>query len=212
MKLKDSTRLIFIGDSITDCGRGRPVGDGNLGNGFVSMVDALLVAAYPQLKIRTINQGTGGHTVRDLAGRWDADVLALKPDWLVVMIGINDVWRQFDNAIRPEYGVPLPEYEKTLDQLIAKTLPITKNIVLMTPFFIESSTHDAMRSRMDEYGAAVKKLAHKHALLCVDTQAAFNHVLESRYSAALAGDRVHPNAAGHMLLARAFLKSIDFAW
>ena len=212
MKLKDSTRLVFIGDSITDCGRGRPIGDGSLGNGYVSMVDALLVAAYPQLKIRTFNQGTSGHTVRDLAARWDTDVLALKPDWLVIMIGINDVWRQFDNAIRPECGVPLPEYEKTLDELISKTLPLTKNIVLMTPFFIESSTQDAMRSRMDEYGAAVKKLAHKHALTGVDTQAAFNHVLQSRYSAALAWDRVHPGAAGHMLLARAFLKSIGFAW
>ncbi len=212
MKLKDSTRLIFIGDSITDCGRGRPIGDGNLGSGYVSMVEALLTAAYPQLKIRTFNQGTSGHTVRDLAARWDTDVIALKPDWLVIMIGINDVWRQFDNAIRPEYGVPLPEYESTLDELISKTLPLTKNIVLMTPFFIEPSTQDAMRSRMDEYGAAVKKLAHKHGLSCVDTQAAFNHVLQFRYSGALAWDRVHPNAAGHMLLARAFLKSIGFAW
>lgn len=212
MKLKDSTRLIFIGDSITDCGRGRPIGDGSLGTGYVSMIDALMTAVYPQFKIRIFNQGISGNTVRDLAGRWDSDVLALKPDWLVIMIGINDVWRQFDNATRPEYGVPLAEYESTLDELISKTLPMTRNIVLMTPFFIESSTHDAMRKRMDEYGAAVKKLAHKHTLISVDTQAAFNHVLESRYSAGLAWDRVHPSAAGHMLLARAFLKSIGFVW
>lgn len=212
MKLKDSTRLLFVGDSITDSGRGRPIGDGSLGNGFVSLIDALLVSRYPQLKIRIFNQGIGGNTVRHLAQRWQEDVLALKPDWLVLMIGINDVWRQFDSAVRPEAGVPLAEYEKTLDQLIRKTFATTKNIVLMTPFFIESNTSDLMRSCMDEYGAAVKRLAKKHSLACVDTQAAFNAVLKSRYSAALAGDRVHPNMAGHMVLAKAFLDSIDFAW
>jgi lysophospholipase L1-like esterase len=72
-----------------------------LGTGYVSLVDSLLRAAYPQGRIRMVNMGTSGNTVRDLAERWQTDVLDLEPDWLSIMIGINDVWRQFDSPLRP---------------------------------------------------------------------------------------------------------------
>jgi len=104
MRLTKNQKLLFIGDSITDCGRTQPVGEGlfeALGRGYVAQVDALLGATYPQLGIRVVNMGTSGHTVRDLAARWERDVLAQRPDWLAVMIGINDVWRQFDSPARP---------------------------------------------------------------------------------------------------------------
>ena len=67
---------------------------------------------------------------------------------------------------------------------------------------------DAMRARMDEYGAMVKKVAAKHATLFVDTQAAFGNVLKEHHSAAFAWDRVHPNMTGHLILAKAFLGAI----
>jgi lysophospholipase L1-like esterase len=91
----------MISDSITDCGHGLPVGESvkdNLGNGYVNMINALLTAKYPAQGIRVLNTGISGNTVLDLQGRWEQDVLALKPDWLSVMIGINDVWRQFDRT------------------------------------------------------------------------------------------------------------------
>ena len=82
----------------------------------------------------------------------------------------------------------------------------------MTPFFMEPLESDAMRVQMDRYGAMVKKIATKHKTLFVDTQAAFNEVLKHYYSATIGWDRVHPNHVGHMVLARAFLKSIEFEW
>ena len=140
MKLTQNTKLVMIGDSITDAGRAHPVGEGPgaaLGNGYVSLVDSLLGAARPELGVRVVNVGTSGHTVRDLAARWQRDVLALKPDWLSVMIGTNDVWRQFDNPNRPEMHVLLDEFERTLDALVARTLPTLSGLVLMTPFYVE---------------------------------------------------------------------------
>ena len=156
--------------------------------------------------------GTSGNTVRDLQARWQTDVLDLKPDWLSVMIGINDVWRQFDSPRQPEIHVLPDEYERTLDGLLAQTRPVVKNIVLMTPFYIEPNRADAMRARMDEYGAIVRRSVREARTLFVDTQAAFDEVLTAYYPATLAWDRVHPSQTGHMVLARAFLKAVEFAW
>lgn len=215
MKLTKQTKLLMIGDSITDCGRKQPVGEGlfdALGRGYVAQVDALLGAAYPHLSIRVVNMGTSGHTVRDLKGRWETDVLAQQPDWVSVMIGINDVWRQYDMPQVTESHVYLDEYEATLTELVARTRPLVKGMVLMTPFYIEPNRQDAMRATMDRYGQVVRKLAETHACLFVDTQAAFDRVLEHYYPGTLAWDRVHPSQTGHMVIARAFLSAIDFVW
>jgi len=151
--------------------------------------------------------------VRDLVARWDADVLALKPDWLSVMIGINDVWRHFDAAAaRQAEAVPPEEFSRTYDGLLLRTRAQLKGLVLMTPYFIEPSATDVMRQRMNEYGAIVKHLAAEHDAICVDTQAAFDRALVHHKSSVFSPDRVHPNRIGHMILARAFLNAVGFAW
>jgi len=205
----------MIGDSITDCERARPRGEGlfgAIGKGYVALVEAQLNVRYPERRIRVVNMGTSGNTVRDLAARWETDVVELKPDWLSIMIGINDVWRQYDVPTIVESHVPLEEYEATLDDLMARTKPLVQGIVLMTPFYIEPNKDDAMRAAMDRYGAVAKKLAEKHGARFVDTQAAFDKLLEHMYPATLAWDRVHPNMTGHAALAKAFLDAIEYEW
>ena len=205
----------MIGDSITDCGRTQPVAEGlfdPLGRGYVTIVSALLGAVYPDYRLRVVNVGTSGHNVKNLEERWQRDVVDLKPDWVSVMIGINDVWRQFDLPLMKEAHVSIGEYEKTLDKLVVKTLPLVKGMVLLTPYYIESNRKDAMRSKMDEYGAVVKKIASKRKTLFVDTQAVFDSFLENFHSAAISWDRVHPNQTGHAVIAKAFLDAIGFEW
>ena len=214
MKIAPHSKLVFIGDSITDCERARPVGEGlfgALGKGYVSLVEGLLAAIDPSSAIRVVNMGTSGNTVLDLKARWQTDVVALKPDWLVIMIGVNDVWRQFDMPRQTEIHVSPEVYAKTLDGLVAATKSKVKGLVLMSPFYIEPNPADAMRARMDEYGAIVKKTARKHGALFVDTQAAFNGALRHMHANNLAWDRVHPNNIGHAILARAFLNAVGVA-
>lgn len=212
MKIAPNSTLLMIGDSITDCGRARPIGESvtwDLGNGYVSLVNALLWATAPRQNIRIRNLGVSGSTVRDLAGRWQADVLDLKPDWLSIMIGINDVWRQFDAPLQKEWHVLLDEYAATLEELICRTRPHLKGLVLMTPYFIEANRADPMRAAMDRYGQAVAELAARHHAVLVDTQAAFDDLLAVVHPVALAPDRIHPTLTGHMVIARAFLAALE---
>lgn len=216
MKIAPGSKLVMIGDSITDTERARPVGEGlfgAIGKGYVSCVDALLGAVYPQHRIRVVNMGIGGNTTRDLKARWQTDVLDLKPDWLSIMIGANDVWRQFDMPWQKEVHVLPDDYEANLEELVARTLPtLPGGLALMTPFYMEPNQQDAMRARMDEYGSIVKRLAQKHNTLLVDTQAAFDAALQTFYPATLGWDRIHPNHIGHTIIARVFLQAVGFVW
>jgi lysophospholipase L1-like esterase len=214
MKIQPDSKLLMIGDSITDCGRARPLADtpDALGTGYVSLVNACLTAVMPQSRIQIINMGISGNTVRDLAARWQRDVLAHRPDWLSIMIGINDVWRQFDAWSPTEATIDLEEYRQTLEKLIQTTRPYLKGLVLMTPYFIEPDRSDPMRAMMDAYGAVVGELAGRYTAVFVDTQAAFDTVLTSLEPQTLAADRVHPNLPGHMILARAFLQAVEYSW
>lgn len=217
MKILDGQRLVFIGDSVTDMGRSRN-GDAPseglfepLGKGYPHVVSGLLNACYPERLIRITNVGNSGNTVRNLKERWQRDVIDLKPDWLSIMIGINDVWRQFDVPQLPDPPVFPNEYRETLRDLVVRTKPLLAGgLVLMTPYFIEPNRSDLMRARMDEYGAICKEIAEETGVIFVDTQAEFDKVLKYRYSAYITWDRVHPNIYGATVLARAFLKAVDF--
>jgi lysophospholipase L1-like esterase len=211
MRIQPGSKLLFIGDSITDCERAKPVGEGLFGaegKGYVALVKAQLTAARPADRIRVVNMGTSGNTVLDLQKRWQTDVFNLKPDWLSIMIGINDVWRQHDLPLHTDIHVREDQYAAILEELVSRTKGTVKGLVLMTPYFIEPNKQDAMRVMMDGYGAVVKKTAEKHGAIFVDTQAAIDQALQHMHPGNLAWDRVHPTLAGHMILARAFLGAV----
>lgn len=202
----------MIGDSITDCGRARPVGQGltetSMGNGYVSLVAAFFAAVSPAHGVRVINMGISGNTVRDLKARWQTDVEALHPDWLSILIGINDVWRQFDSPNEPARHVQPEEFERTLEDLVRTTAPSVRGLVLMTPYMIEPDRNDPMRTMMDSYGKIVRRIALDHGALLVDIQAEFDKAMAFIKPDQLSSDRIHPNLSGHMIIAHAFLTAV----
>ena len=212
MKFNDQDTLLFIGDSITDCGRTRQLGEGNnLGEGYVNLANSLLATCHPEARIRVLNTGISGNRVTDLKTRWQADVLAHLPDWLSVMIGINDVWRQFDNVSDPDI-VDIVRFEQVYRKLLATTRPTLKGLVLMTPFYLETNSDDPMRQQMDAYSAVVQGLATEFDAIFVDVQAAFDTYLTERPTQTLCSDRVHPNQTGHLVIARAFFDAVGGNW
>ena len=211
MLFEQNDTVLFIGDSISDYERTKPVGEG-LGNAwghsYVACAGALLNCMYPELVLRIVNMGISGNQIRDLDARWQTDVLDRKPDWVSVLIGINDVWRQFDCPQMPETHVSPEEYEKTYEELIKKTLLRVKGMILMTPYYMEPYKEDPMRKRMDEYGAIVKKLAEKYNLPFVDLQEGWDKLFRHMHSTNIAWDRVHPNQTGCMYIAKQFLQAV----
>jgi lysophospholipase L1-like esterase len=127
------------------------------------------------------------------------------------MIGINDVWRQFDSPSEPEQ-VDIERFERVYRQLISRTKPQLTGLILMSPYMIEPNLENPMRARMDLYGNVVRQIAQEFDAIFVDVQAAFNAYLLYRPSQSLSDDQIHTNTTGHMIIAKAFLSAVDFIW
>lgn len=192
-------KIVFIGDSITDCDRRGEAAP--YGTGYVNLVRSLLQARYPQTQLTIVNKGIGGNTVRDLKERWQKDVIDEQPDWLSIKIGINDAYRE----------ISLTEYKSTLSELLAWTKQSTPaHLILMQPYLIEANRTDFERQRMDSYGTVIKELAAEQNAVLVETQKAFDEALETTQATDWASDRVHCDLPGHAVIALAFLRAIQF--
>lgn len=213
MIFENLDRIVFAGDSVTDMGSTNPVGEGlfeGLGKSYVRVIENMLVSWYPELNIRVTNSGISGNTSRDLLNRFERDVLALKPNWVSICIGINDVWRQFDCPAIPECAVQPAEYRENLEKMLAALQGTVKGIFLLTPYYMEPNREDPMRKKMDEYCAICRELAEKYGCVLVDFQALYERFLQHRHSTCIAWDRVHPNQMGATLMAKEFLSHCGF--
>ena len=213
MIFENMDRIVFAGDSVTDMGSKNPVGEGlsdNVGRSYVRVIENLLAVCYPEIKVRVTNSGISGNTSRALLERFDRDVTDLKPNWVSICIGINDVWRQFDSPAIPDEQISPEEYGKNLETMILKVKDSVKGIFLLSPYYMEPNREDMMRKRMDEYVAVCKKLAEKYDCIFVDFQRMYEEYCSIRHSSYVAWDRVHPNQVGATLMAREFLKHCEF--
>ncbi len=213
MIFENGDRIVFAGDSVTDMDSARPVGEGlfeNLGRGYVRIVENLLTAVYPEISLRISNSGISGNTSRDLLVRFDRDVVDLKPDWVSICIGINDVWRQFDAPAFYDWQVLPDEYKRNLEEMILRIKDDVKGVFILSPYYMEPNREDMMRAKMDEYVAICRHLAEKYGCVFVDFQKMFEDYFKIRHSSCIAWDRVHPNQVGSTLMAREFLKHCGF--
>ena len=167
-------RVLFQGDSITDMGRGRTEDPNHLlGHGYAFIICAREGADFPERQPTFLNRGIGGNTSVDLAARWKADTLDLKPDVLSVLIGVNDV----GHALRDHQTFSVEEFEKRYDQLLADTLAACPGVkfILGEPFFStakgppeDTEQWKAIMPRMRE---AVARLGEKYHAPVVHYQA-----------------------------------------
>lgn len=202
-------KIVFIGDSITDCGR-RDV-NAPWGDGYMSIVRGFLLEGYPELGLSFENRGVSGDTIRHLAARWDRDVVSEQPDWLSVMIGINDVWRSHDKAGKG--AVAIDEYESTYRELLQTAVDKTGcQLIIAEPYLIDPDRLAPMRAQMDEYGLVARRVATEFGAINVRTQEGFDAALAMSSPHQWSADKVHPNHAGHAVIALVFLRAIGFDW
>jgi lysophospholipase L1-like esterase len=206
--------ILFQGDSITDAGRNR--NDENkandqqmLGRGYPLFATASILAKYPEKDLKIYNRGISGNKVFQLAERWDKDCIALKPDVLSILIGVNDYWHK----VKSGYAGTLEIYAADYRTLIARTLkelPQVK-IVICEPFLIHGGTalDDTWEPEFKAYRQAAKTVADEFKVTFIPFQSVYNEALKKAPAAYWGPDGVHPSLAGAQLMTQAWLKGTE---
>ena len=197
------SRILFQGDSITDGNRGRSLDPNHiLGHGYAFIIAARHGAAFPERKLDFYNRGVSGNTVLNLDKRWEKDTLALKPDLLSVMIGVND----------NSHGVPLEAYETTYDKILseARAQNPKLKLVLMEPFVRHPGkpVPEGIVARQ----AIVANLALKHGAALVRLQKLFDDAAAKTADDYWVWDSVHPTYRGHQLMADEWERVVRATW
>lgn len=212
---KPGARILFQGDSITDCGRARNDGPNNgLGNGYALLIAARNGASFPERNLVFLNRGISGNKVPQLAERWQQDTLGLKPSVVSILIGVNDIWHPLNEGKE----VSVEQFEAGYDRLLADTaaaLPGVK-LVLGEPFILPGSATSpkwaVWQEHLKKFQAVVERLAAKHHAVLVRYQQAFDRAARRAPAEFWIWDGVHPTAAGHQLMADEWMLAVKAAW
>lgn len=201
--------ILFQGDSITDVDRSRQ-NDEKKGSGYPTLISADLGYTYPG-RYTFINRGISGNRVVDLYSRIKADFINLNPDYISILIGVNDVWHELTG----NNGVDAVKFEKVYSMLVEEILAAlpTVRIILLEPFVLKASAteekYDIFRPEVEKRAAAAKRIAERYKLSFVPLQNCFNKATEQAPPSYWLGDGVHPTSAGHELIAREWIKCFD---
>lgn len=201
-QLKDGETIVFLGDSITQQGAGE--------KGYVTLFRQAIEKSRPDSGIKIIGAGIGGNKVPNLEARLDKDVLAHRPNVVVIYIGINDVW----HSTRGQ-GTEIGAFETGLRSLIKRCTDAGARVILSTPSVIDEK-HDgsnALDKMLDEYSAVSRKVAMETGTTLLDLRAAFISNLKEYNTAneskgILTGDGVHLNEAGNRFVAVRMLEAV----
>ncbi len=199
--------ILFQGDSITDAGRFTE-GTINIGHGYPAMVAAEIGEKYPQ-KYHFINKAVSGNRIVDIYARVKRDIINIKPDYLSLMIGINDVWH--DLGEDPN-GVETPRFRKVYDdllQVITDALPDTR-IILMSPYYTEKSASWDIHFKqwVSEKAEIAKEMAEKYQAVFIDTQKLFDEAVTRAPLEYWTEDGVHPTIFGHRIIAKEYINTL----
>lgn len=202
-------KILFQGDSITDWFRIKD-NDSILGSNYVNMVAGEIGLRYPN-EYEFINRGIGGNRSIDILARTQTDIISLKPDYLSMLVGVNDVW----HAVKFGYDVNPERYElyfNTIIQDVKKNLPNTK-IMIMEPFILKGSV--AMQKPnifidgVNKLAQISRKIASNNNIVFVALQERFDKMLKYAPVEYWSSDGVHPNAPGHCIIKNAWIEAFE---
>ena len=188
--------IVFFGDSITEAGI-------HPGGYIARMQDSLAGAAYT-----LEGAGVGGDKIYDLYLRLEMDVLAKKPQIVVVYVGVNDVWHKqlFGTGTDPYKFIRF--YGAIIEKLQKKGI----KIILCTPACIGEKPDgmNPLDAELDQYSDFIRTLAVDNQLILCDLRAFFKdyaaaHNPDLQPEGILTTDGVHLNTLGNQLVAEHLL-------
>ena len=201
-------RFLFQGDSITDANRDRDRED-NYGYGYPNLVAAELMYEYPG-KYEFINKGISGDRIVDVYSRIKEDIINLRPDYMSILIGVNDVWHELNE----ENGVAAPKFEMIYSMLVEEIKDALPNIKIfvLEPFVLKGPGteryFDEFLADLKLHAQAAKNVAEKYGLTFIPLQDKFDEASKLMPPTYWAADGVHPTAAGHALIKDTLVKAL----
>ncbi len=208
MKISKDDIVVFLGDSVTDCGRDRQE-EISFGAGYANIINALFRISHPDFLVRFINKGIGGDQTTHVIKRLQTDVLDYRPNIITLCIGINDVLGSYYCPCT-KTGVSAEKYRANMEIIIQRILDSKVKLLLMTPYLIDTNPLEPMRITMMEFADICIDLADKYQLEVINLQELFESMMTSGiYSYELSTDRIHPSYMGHMAIAMEIMKRFE---
>lgn len=204
--------ILFQGDSITDAGRNReekaPNNSRGLGNGYAFLAAAHLLHAHPGDRLNVYNRGISGNKVYQLAERWQADCLDIKPDILSILIGVNDYWHTLNAGYEGTVQTYRDDYRRLLDRTLA-ALPNVR-LIIGEPFAVNGvkAVDDSWFPKFDEYRQAAAAIAEEYNAGFIPYHAIFAEASRKASPDYWTNDGVHTTLAGSQLMAEAWLQAV----
>jgi lysophospholipase L1-like esterase len=202
-------RIITFGDSVT-------VGERD-GVAPQETYSALLEESLSAkgLEVEVISRGRGGENTGAALQRLP-EVLGLKPDYLIVMYGLNDA--AVDEG-KDAPRVSLEEYSDNLKTIVRKARAAGAVPVLMTPnpmcsFGVleklygsrEPYLSNGINSLLKHYAATVRQIGNEEQVPVLDIYSEFFQRAEDENLAPFLTDGMHPNPAGQKIIAQQLIR------
>lgn len=192
--LEYGQKIVFLGDSITQAG-----------DGYVSVVQSIIGALIPGMKLDYVNSGVGGNKVTDMLERIGESVIAHEPDWITISVGINDVWHG-------ENGVPIEEFRGKYDELVKRLSKQTAaKLALFTTTVIGEEPDSEANQWLVEYNEHIRKVAKKKKCLLVEMNGVFHEAISAWHKIGtdlrFTTDGVHTSPIGAYLMAHTLAKA-----
>lgn len=212
IKLMPNDKILFQGDSITDAGRNKDKEGFNdpaiLGEGYAFLAAADLLHHNPTKNLKIYNKGISGNKVYQLAERWEKEAIALEPNILSILIGVNDYWHKHNGNYDGTVEVYQEDFMKLLD-MTKKQLPNVK-LVICEPFAVKGvkAVDDTWFPHFDDYRKASREVAEAYKAVFVPFQQVFDEAEKTAPGSYWTTDGVHPTLAGSKLMAHAWQKAV----
>jgi lysophospholipase L1-like esterase len=201
--LENPTRIVFFGDSITQAGVNK--------TGYITKMAELLGTLGLASKYELIGAGIGGNKIYDLYLRHEDDVIAKKPNIVIIYVGINDVWHKTTSRT----GTDADKFERFYNALIKRLQKSNIQVVICTPTVIGEKFDNTNENDGDlnAYANIIRKIATDNQCKLIDLRKAFmayeqKNNIENKASGILTTDRVHLTEAGNQFLAETMWETI----
>ena len=192
------TKIVFFGDSITESGRNH-MDENDLGVGYVKIAAGKLRLLYPDTRFCFVNRGNGGERTAELVARVEKDVVAEKPDYVVLEVGINDVWCRFSRGEEVTPEAFRANYEKLTDAILATGA----KLYLIQPYALKMG--DKQRFRFNDI---IREIAREKNLTLIPVDEIFTGVTQDIDPAQFSTDGVHPTHRGCRYIADLLIKEL----